>query len=86
MVNFKAVKTSLNALGLTKVFINIVIKHHSLLELIISNCNSLFTSKLVFSLHYFFLLIENLSPTFICKKKSDREVEQYNESISLSLG
>ena len=42
MVNYKAVKTTIIALELAEVIINIVVRHHDLPELIISDRSSLF--------------------------------------------
>lgn len=40
MVNYEPVKTNINATGLIKVIISIVVKYYNLLESIISNKNS----------------------------------------------
>ena len=45
IVNYEVVKTMIDTLRLAKVIINIVVRHHSLLELIISDCRSLFILK-----------------------------------------
>ena len=56
MDTYKLVKVIINALGLTKIIINIVIRHHNLLDSIISNWELLFILKF-WSLLYYFLSI-----------------------------
>ena len=57
MVHYKPVKITINVLGLIEVIINVVIWHHCLLNLIVTNRDSLFTSKFL-SLLYYFLSIK----------------------------
>ena len=45
MIYYKPVKGIINTLGLTKIIINMIIRYYSLLDLIITNKKSLFTSK-----------------------------------------
>ena len=45
MVHYKLVKTIINALGLTKIKINVLIHLYSLLDSIVTNESILFTSK-----------------------------------------
>ena len=54
MVNYKAVTITLDAPGLAKVIINMVIRHHKLSDSIVTNKGSLFNSKIWLSLCYFF--------------------------------
>lgn len=50
MVYYKPVKTTIDAAGLAKVIINLVIRHNSFFKSIISDKDSLFTSKFWFLL------------------------------------
>lgn len=54
MVHYKPVKTTINADGLARVIINMVVRYHNLLESIINNQDSIFTFKFQLSLCYFF--------------------------------
>lgn len=45
MIHYKLIKTTIDATGLAKIIINVVIRQHSLLEYIISDRDSLFISK-----------------------------------------
>ena len=53
MVYYKPVEITINAPGLAEVIINVVVRHHSLPDLIITNRGSFFTSKFWLSLCYF---------------------------------
>lgn len=63
-VHYKMVKIMINISGLAKVIIDIVIRHHGLSELIISNCSLLFTSKFWSLLCYFLDIKRKLSTAF----------------------
>lgn len=45
MINNKSMKITINTLGLPKVIIDVMVKHHGLLNSIMSDKASLFTSK-----------------------------------------
>ena len=53
MVYYKPVNVTIDALGLAEVIIDVVVRHHGLLDSIINNWGSLFTSKLWSLLCYF---------------------------------
>ncbi len=53
MVNYKPVKVTIDAPGLAEVIINVVMRHHGLPDLIVSDRGSVFTSKFWSSLCYF---------------------------------
>ena len=53
MVHYEPVKVIINALGLAKMIINAVVHHYGVLELIVINQGSLFTSKFWTLLCYF---------------------------------
>lgn len=54
MVDYKPVKIRINAFGLVKVIINVIICYHGLLDFIVSDRGSVFTSKFCSLLCYFF--------------------------------
>lgn len=56
MIYYKAVKIIIDASSLMKVIINVVMRHYSFLDFIISNCGSVFTSNF-WSLLCYFLVI-----------------------------
>ena len=64
IVYYKVFKTTINVSRLAKVIINVVIRHHGLLESIISDHSSLFTSKFWYLLYYLFDIKHRLSTTF----------------------
>ena len=53
MVYYEPVKVIVDALGLAEVIIDVVVRHHSLPDSIITNRGSFFTSKFWSSLCYF---------------------------------
>ena len=67
MVHYKLVKITINALGLAEVIIDVMVWYHSLLDSIITNRSSLFTSKFKSLLCYFFDIKRRLSTTFHLK-------------------
>ena len=64
MVHYKLVKDTLNVSNFAEVIINIVIKHHGLLNSIITNWGLLFISKFWLSLCSFFDIKQKLSIAF----------------------
>ena len=55
MVNYKAIKTTIDVSGQVKIIMDMMVRYHGLLELIISDHSSLFTSK--FGIHYATFLV-----------------------------
>ena len=53
MVHYLAVKVIFNTPGLAEIFLNVIVWHHGLPNLIVTNRSSLFTSKFRSSLCYF---------------------------------
>ena len=53
IVHYKLVKVTINAPGLAEVIIDVVVRHHGLLDSIISDWRAIFTSKFWSSLCYF---------------------------------
>ena len=64
IVHYKLVKITIDAPGLAKVIIDMVVCHHGLQDLIITDKCSLFTSKFWSSLCYFFGIKCQLSTAF----------------------
>ncbi len=64
MVYYVPVKVMIDAPGLTEVIINVVIRHHGVPESIVTDRDSLFTSKFWSSLCYFLGIKRKLSTAF----------------------
>ena len=64
MVYYEPAKATIDAPGLAKVIIDVVVKHHGLLDSIVSDCSSVFISKFWSSLYYFLATKRRLSTTF----------------------
>ena len=64
MVHYEPVKITIDAPGLAEVIIDIVVRHHSLFDSIITDRSSLFTLKFWFSLCYFLGIKRKLSTAF----------------------
>ena len=64
MVHYELVKITIDALGLAEVILNIVVWHHGFLDSIVSDRDSLFTSKFWSSLYYFLGIKQRLSTAF----------------------
>lgn len=70
---------TINALGLAKVIINVAVCHHGVLESIIMDQSSLFTSKFWFSPCYFLEIKMKLSIAF--HLKIDSQTKRQNSTI-----
>ena len=64
MVHYEPVKVTIDAPGLAEVILDVVVWHHSLPDSIVSDRDSLFTSKFWSSLCYFFGIKRRLSTAF----------------------
>lgn len=73
MVHYKPVKVLINAPNLAKVIIDIVIKHHGLLNSIVSDWRPVFNFKFRSSLYYFLDIKRWLSISFYPQTNSQRE-------------
>ena len=73
MVYYKPIKVTINTPKLAKVIINIVVRHHGLLDSIISNWRVIFTSKFWSLLYYFLGIKQQLSTTFY--PQTDEQME-----------
>ena len=83
MVHYKPVKITLNAPKLAKVIIDVVVRHHGLLDSIVTNRDSLFTSKFWSLLCYFLGIKWGLSTTF--HLQIDGQTERQNSMIEAYL-
>ena len=64
MVHYESVKVTIDALGLAKVIIDVVVRHHGLPDSIIRDRGSVFTSKFWSLLCYFLGIKPRLSTAF----------------------
>ena len=64
MVHYKPVKVTINALGLAKVILDMVVRYYDFLNLMVSDRGSLFSSKFWLSLCYFFDIKQRPSTAF----------------------
>ena len=64
MVHYEPVKVIIDASGLAEVILDVVVRHHGLPDSIVTDRNSLFTSKFWSSLCYFLGVKQRLSTVF----------------------
>ena len=64
MVRYKPVKVTIDPPGLAEVILDVVVQYHGLLDSIVTNRSSLFTSKFWSLLCYFFGVKRKLFTTF----------------------
>ena len=64
MVHYELVKVTIDAPGLAKVILDVVVRHHGLPDSIVSDRGSLFISKFWLSLCYFLDIKRRLSTAF----------------------
>ena len=83
MVHYKPVKITINAPGLAKVIINVVVRHHGLLNSIITDQGFLFTSKFWSSLCYFLGIKRKLSTAF--HPQTDGQTKRQNSTMEAYL-
>ena len=83
MVYYKPVKITIDALGLAEVIIDVVVRHHGLQDLIVTNKSSFFTSKFWSLLCYFFDIKERLSTTFHLQPNG--QIKRQNSTIEAYL-
>ena len=79
MVYYKPVKVTIDAPGLAEVIINVVVRHHDLQDSIVTDQESLFTSKFWSSLCYFLGIKRKLSTAF--HSQTDGETERQNSTM-----
>ena len=64
MVHYKLVKVTINAPGLGKVILDVVVRHHNIPDFIVSDQGSVFTSKFWSSFCYFLGIKKRLFTAF----------------------
>ena len=79
MVYYKPVKVTVNALGLAKVIIDIVVRYHGFLDSIITDQGLLFTSKFWLLLCYFLGIKQRLSIAF--HPQTDGQTKRQNSTM-----
>ena len=83
MVYYKPVKVTINAPGLAKIIIDVVVRYHSLPDLIVTDRGLLFTSKFWSLLCYFLGIKRKLSIAF--HLQTDGQTERQNSLIEAYL-
>ena len=83
MIHYEPVKVTINTPGLAEVIIDMVVRHHSLFDSIISNRRAIFTSKFWSSLCYFLGVKRRLSNAF--HPQTDGQTERQNSTIEAYL-
>ena len=73
MVHYQLVKVIINAPGLAEVIIDVMVRHHDLPDLIISDRGAIFTSKFWSLLCYLFRAKRKLSTAFQPQTNSQTE-------------
>ena len=79
MVHYELVKVIIDAPGLAKVIINVVVRHYDLPDSIITDQRSFFTSKFWSSLCYFLDIKQRLSTAFY--PQTDSQTKRQNSII-----
>ena len=83
MVHYKPVKVTINALGKVEVILDVVVQHHGLPDLIVTDRGSVFTSKFWSLLCYFFGIKRGLSTAFY--PQTDGQTERQNSTMEAYL-
>ena len=83
IVHYKPVKLTINAPGLAKVIIDVIVRHHGFSDSIVTDRGSLFTSKFWSSLSYFFGIKWTLSTAF--HLQIDGQTKRQNSTIEAYL-
>ena len=83
MVHYKAVKITIDSLGLTKVIIDVLVWHNGLLDSIVTNKGSFFTLKFWSLLYYFLGIKRRLSTAFYLQTGS--QIKRQNSTIEAYL-
>ena len=83
MVHYKPVKVTIDAPGLAKVIIDVVVQHHGLPDSIVSGRSLVVTSKFSLSLCYFLEIKRRLSMVF--QPQTDGQTERQNSTIEAYL-
>ena len=80
---YEPVKVTINAPGLAKVILDVVVWHHGLQDLIVTDKGSFFTSKFWLSLCYFFDIKRRLSTAFY--PQTDSQTKRQNSIMEAYL-
>ena len=83
MVHYKPVKVTIDIPGLEEVIINVVVRHHSLPDSIVTDQGSLFTSKFWSLLCYFLGIKQRLFTAF--HPQTDSQTERQNNTMEAYL-
>ena len=83
MVHYEPVKVTINAADLAAIYIDMVVRHHDLLNSIVSDRGSVFTSKFSSLLCYFLGIKRRLSTVFYYQ--TDGQTERRNSAIEAYL-
>ena len=83
MVYYEPVKVTIDAPGLAKVILDVVVWHYGLPDSIVSDRGSLFTSKFWSLLCYFFGIKQRLSTTF--HPQTDSQTKRQNSTMEAYL-
>ena len=83
MVHYKLVKVIINAPGLAEVIIDMVVRHHNLLNSIVTDQGSLFILKFWSLLYYFLGIKRRLSTAFYLQ--TDSQTKRQNSTIEAYL-
>lgn len=79
MINYKPIKITIDALGFTKIIINVIIRHHCLPNSLVSNCGTVFISKFRSSISYFLRIKRGLLTAFY--PQTDDQIKRQNNTI-----
>ena len=83
MVHFKPIKIIIDALGLAQVIIDVIVWHHSLPDLMVTNKGFLFISKFWSMLCYFLGINRKLSTAFY--PQTDGQIKVQNSTMEANL-
>ncbi len=83
MVHYEPVKVIINVPILAEVIIKAVVRHHDLLDSIVSNWSSVFTSKFWLLLCYFLRIKRKLSNA--CHPQTDGQIKRQNSTMKAFL-
>lgn len=83
MIQYKPIKTTINAIDLAKILMNVVRKYHKLFKLIIYDQGSLFTLKFKSLLCYFLCIEQKFCIAFFLQTNS--QIKRQNGYIEIYL-
>ena len=83
MVYYKPVKVTIDAPSLVEIIINVVVRHHSLPDLIVIDRRLLFISKFWSLLNYFLSIKQRLATTFYLQM--DKQIKKQNSIMEAYL-